>query len=1205
MNEKKKHSILIVDDENSNIIKLTNILSPDYIIYVAKNGANAIKAAEKYLPDVILLDIIMPDMDGYDVIAVLKGSEKTKSIPVLFITGLSDADDEEKGLALGAADYLTKPFSTPLVKLRVLHQIKLIEQFRTNEYDIVKYKLANDALHIALWDMDVVNTDPINPDNRLTWSREFRHMLGFSDEDDFPNVLHSWSDRLHPDDKEMTLNAFAAHMNDYSGQTPYDIESRLRLKDGTYRHFHALGTTFRDKDGIPIRVAGSLMDITKKKRMEQENADFIKKIEADAHWYKSILDAIPLPVTVTDADMNWTFVNKAVEDFLGVKLEDIRGTSCKNWNSEICDTDKCGIAYAKRGLKRTFFNHKDLSYQVDIEILRDMGGEVAGFIEVMQDITGIQQLANQRAEAEISSKAKSAFLANMSHEIRTPMNAIWGIIEILMQDRTLPEETMEGLGRIHSSCNLLLGIINDILDLSKIEAGKLDIMPSQYEVASLINDAIQLNIMRLGDKNITFEIEIDENIPARLIGDELRIKQILNNLLSNAFKYTDNGKVTLSGSFEHNAENGILILSVRDTGHGMTKEQVDRLFDEYSRFNQETGRAIEGTGLGMAITHHLLSLMGGKIHVESELEKGSLFTVRLPQNTVDNNVLGEELADNLRNFQKQNYITNTKTNGKSSQVIREHMPYGTVLIVDDVETNLYVAKGLMKSYGLKIDTVMSGSMAIDIIERGNAYDIIFMDHMMPVMDGIETTKRLRDLGYLKPIVALTANAIAGQADIFLENGFNDFISKPIDIRRLNSVLNKLIRDKQPPEVLEEARRQTRTAETNVNGGQKTALLIESFVRDARRASELLEGISRTEFEIEENLRKFIITVHGIKSALANIGETNLSELAYKLEIAGNERNLSLITDISPGFLRELRVLLDKYEVKQDSGDADEDIDELRNKLMSVQKMCLDYNRKGALDILEEINKKSHSRETHKIVDCVKEFLLISEFENAENAVANYMSDLLSGDVKNSIKEVSEILNNEIAGINIAKGLERYDGDEETYLRILRSYAASVRSVFGIVENAGKDNLKNYEITVHGIKGASYDIFADSVGEQAKALEMAAKSEDLSYIDGHNVEFLEAVQKLVGDIEDMLSAINAEIKKPEKDKPSEEDLLKLLSACGIYDMSEADAVMAEIEKYQYYDDGGLAVWLRENVDLINFSQIVEKLSYLENLNNSDN
>ncbi|MCL2031653.1 MAG: ATP-binding protein, partial [Oscillospiraceae bacterium] len=832
--------------------------------------------------------------------------------------------------------------------------------------------------------------------NTATWSQEFRWMLGFSDESDFPNTLNSWTDRLHPEDRDGVLAVFAAHLNDRTGQTPYDTEYRLLRKDGQYRHYHAFGTTLRDGGGIPLRVAGALMDITEKKRMERGIADAMARIEADAHWYKSILDAIPLPVTVTDAHMKWAFVNTAVEAFLGTRRENMYGKPCNSLNSEICNTDRCGLVCAKRGEKRTFFTQNDSSYQVDVEILKNLEGETAGFIEVVQDITDIQTLARERAEAETANQAKSSFLASMSHEIRTPMNAILGITDILMQDETLSAETAEGLSKIYSSCDLLLGIINDILDFSKIEVGKLDIMPAQYDVASLINDSVHLNMMRIGSKPIEFKLQIDKNIPAKLVGDGLRIKQILNNLLSNAFKYTDAGKVTLTASSEPGKDGTVtFVLGVKDTGYGMTEEQVARLFEEYSRFYQGNSRTIEGTGLGLAITQRLVGLMDGEIHVESEPRKGTLFTVRLPQGMVDADVLGEELAANLHKFHL-NYLANRK----SVHIVREPMPYGSVLIVDDVETNLYVAAGLMKPYGLRIDTVMSGRGAIEKITGGKVYDIIFMDHMMPEMDGIEVTKRLRGLQYANPIVALTANAVAGQADMFLQNGFDAFISKPIDIRQLNSVLNQLIRDRKPPEVVETARRQA--GGVRPAGGEPPradSLLMESFARDARKSVAALEDLLQNgKMEQEAGLQQFTTTVHGLKSALANIGESRLSETAYQLEQAGRARDAGPVTALTPDFLREMGVLLEAWEAKRaadgsgGSGGADEDPGELRGQLLALRDLCADYNRKGALDLLAGIRKGS--KETREALDGVKGYLLDSEFDEAENAVAACIDALL-------------------------------------------------------------------------------------------------------------------------------------------------------------------------------------------------------------------
>jgi len=729
----KMNTLFIVDDDVMILTELTYILRNEYKIYSAKDGATALEKIEKYLPDLVLLDVLLPDMNGFDVLSTLKMSESTKNIPVIFITGISENEHESEGLAIGAVDYIRKPFDDMVVKLRVRHQMQIINLQR------------------------------------------------------------------------------------------------------------------------------------------------------------------------------------------------------------------------------------DLEYTAKV--------------------------------AELANQTKSSFLANMSHEIRTPMNAILGVTEILIQRESLPVDIEEGLGRIYNSCDLLLGIINDILDFSKIEAGKLDIMPSQYKIASLINDSAHLNMMRINSKPIEFELQIDENIPANLIGDELRIKQILNNLLSNAFKYTDSGKVILSAGYETVKDGIMLVLSVRDTGHGMTAEQLNKLFVEYSRFNAEKNFAIEGTGLGLAITKRLVNLMNGIMDVESELGKGSFFTVKLPQKIVNTEVIGNEVAANLQQF-RMSYMIHRKR----GQLVRDPMPYGSVLIVDDMETNVYVAVGLMKLYKLQIDTAMSGQKAIDKIKEGNVYDIIFMDHMMPEMDGIETTKIIRDLGYTEPIVALTANAVTGQIDIFLQNGFNDFISKPIDIRQLNSILNRLIRDKQPQEAIEAARWQkseSSNGSADVQPQVDTPLLLESFIRDARKAIAWLEEQS-LQFENEEILQKYIIMVHGIKSSLWNIGETLLSELAFSLEKSGRNKDIEFIKASTPELIKDLRILLEKLEsVKKKEYEnqefLQENIEELRNKLHEITEMSSNYDRKGVLDILDGI--KNYSKETKAVLDNILGYILHSEFEEAQSAAASYAAVL--------------------------------------------------------------------------------------------------------------------------------------------------------------------------------------------------------------------
>jgi len=330
------------------------------------------------------------------------------------------------------------------------------------------------------------------------------------------------------------------------------------------------------------------------------------------------------------------------------------------------------------------------------------------------------------------------------------------------------------------------------------------------------------------------------------------------------------------------------------------------------------------------------------------------------------------------------------------------MPYGKVLVVDDVESNLYVANGLMKPYMLQIDTVMSGSEAIGKIESGTVYDIIFMDHMMPDMDGVETTARLRESGYTHPIVALTANVIEGQPEMFLRSGFDDFISKPIDIQRLNTILNKFIRDKQPPEVIEAAILQAAEAKNKAaSEGQSStelqagsdSLLIESFVRDVHRAIDILDELSREgRFESDEGLKKYTITVHGMKSSLWNVGEAGLSGTAAMLEQAGREDNTGLIFEATPGFISQLRTLTEKYELKREDGGSDGDVKALCDKLLVIEEKCADYDRKGALNAIAEVT--SCSDETRAVLDKVKENVLSSDFEEAESEVSAYREKLL-------------------------------------------------------------------------------------------------------------------------------------------------------------------------------------------------------------------
>jgi signal transduction histidine kinase/ABC-type amino acid transport substrate-binding protein/DNA-binding NarL/FixJ family response regulator len=591
-----------------------------------------------------------------------------------------------------------------------------------------------------------------------------------------------------------------------------------------------------------------------------------------------------------------------------------------------------------------------------------------------------RELYKQAVKAEQkASKSKSDFLAQMSHEIRTPMSAILGISEIQLRDERLSAGAEEGFRKIYDSGNLLLNIINDILDFSKIDAGKMEIVPHKYDIPSLVNDTVQLFRLRFESKLIAFNLRIGEDTPLELIGDQLRLRQILNNLLSNAFKYTETGEVRLSVAVEPGSgdETVMLVLKVSDTGQGMTKDQVKRIFDKYSRFNMAINSGIPGTGLGMNITKRLIEMMGGEIFVESEIGQGSVFTVRLPQKTCGSALCGAETVESLRNFSYSNTT-------KRAQITPEYMPYGRVLVVDDVESNLYVATGLLRLYGLSIETANSGFEAIKKIKDGGVYDVVFMDHMMPVMDGIKATNILRGSGYNQPIVALTANAISGQAEMLLSNGFDRFISKPIDSRELDLVLKELIRDRKPPETLEAARRERPKAV--ITPEKYLTELKKYFIKDAEGIIKVLEDIyAKIDGLDDTDIASYTTAVHGIKSALKNIGETRLSELALELEKAGEARDFDVVLGETPALLENLKALIAKLKPQEKSlaGEVSrEDRLYLKEKLYELGTACETFNIRAAETVLLDLGQRSWPGEIDEALNEISLSLLRGEFKKA-------------------------------------------------------------------------------------------------------------------------------------------------------------------------------------------------------------------------------
>ena len=417
--------------------------------------------------------------------------------------------------------------------------------------------------------------------------------------------------------------------------------------------------------------------------------------------------------------------------------------------------------------------------------LGELNKTVSEQSDQLQEALDIAQKANE---------AKSDFLAKMSHEMRTPLNAIIGLSMLALEDDDLNEDTRVNVAKVNSAGSSLLSTVNDILDISKIEAGKYELNPNEYYVASLINDVASQSSTYLGNKHIKFKLNVDEYLPRRLYGDDLRIKQVLNNLLSNAFKYTKEGSVEFDINCTVDGEIIWLTACIRDSGIGIKIEDIGNLFEDYTQMDSKKNTGIIGTGLGLPIVKRLVEMMQGTIVVESEYGKGSTFRIMIPQKTVNAEEIGPEMARSLSDLS----YSDVKRQGEA-RLSRISLPYARVLVVDDFATNLDVARGLMKPYGMKIDCVTSGQEAIDaIMDESMHYDAVFMDHMMPGMDGIEAARHIReiDTDYAKniPVIALTANAIVGSENEFLDNGFQAFISKPIDVPRLDAVIREWIHD---------------------------------------------------------------------------------------------------------------------------------------------------------------------------------------------------------------------------------------------------------------------------------------------------------------------------------------------------------------------------------------------------------------------------
>ncbi|MDR0888267.1 MAG: response regulator [Coriobacteriales bacterium] len=657
------------------------------------------------------------------------------------------------------------------------------------------------------------------------------------------------------------------------------------------------------------------------------------------------------------------------------------------------------------------YKGKKLEINVTIRVVHDSDNKISGVIMIGHDITDINEA---KLQAELANRTKTEFLANISHELRTPLNAVNGLAELELH-KDLPKDTLSNLEKIYGSGVTLLNIINDILDISKIDSGKFVLTPTDYDIASVISDTVSMNIVRIGSKPIKLQLQIDPDLPHRLYGDELRVKQIMNNLLSNAIKYTPEGTVTLSLSVKRMEKDCWLFGSVQDTGIGIRREDMPNLFAEYQRFDTGKNRKIEGTGLGLHLTKQLVNMMDGVIHVASKYGEGSTFSFKVRQAVIDDEPIGEKLANDLQGFKMFDDPSHRIT-----MIDYVPMEFANILLVDDVVTNLDVAKGMLEPYKATVHSVTSGQQAIDrVLNSHTKYDIILMDHMMPRMDGIEATQKIRAIGteYARnvPIVALTANAVTGIKELFLDNGCQDFLTKPIEVEELDRVMHTWVLDKQPKDVRDKALRDVEKYDKARDISEQDAI---QLLKDAQiDGLDVDDGVARFSQNAnvymrvvhsfihnmpnmlvelgrvnEGTLPDYSIVVHGAKGSCYGIGAKAAGDAAYELEVAAkaddwetvNEKNHKLIMQIKK-LIVDLKVLEKHFDAEQHkNGEArkttdapnEELLDKLReaaeNYDIETMQRVMDelkaYDYKDGTDLIEWLDGQVSSFDYDSIIE---------------------------------------------------------------------------------------------------------------------------------------------------------------------------------------------------------------------------------------------
>ena len=646
-----------------------------------------------------------------------------------------------------------------------------------------------------------------------------------------------------------------------------------------------------------------------------------------------IYESANTAILIFDEYFRLVLANPYGQELLGIKkienqklMQLFQGTEAESGRI------KDGILRDNKGVAELVSVHGAISCSLNFSLARDFHDDPYCIVCFVYDLT---KEKNMLEEVVRANEAKSQFLANMSHEIRTPINGILGMDSVLLKE-CHDENLREYAKNIQSAGQSLLSIINDILDISKIESGKMEILTIRYQLFSILNDCYNLTKIKLQNKPVSFIMQINEKLPSWLYGDEVRIRQIINNFLSNAVKYTKEGNITFELDFEEKTDEQILlVITVRDTGIGIKEEDLGKLFESFTRIEEKRNRNIEGTGLGLNLTKNLVNLMGGEVFAESTYGKGSCFTAKIPQKIADAKPMGD--------FGKryQQYLS-TSDDDKLSFLA----PDAKILVVDDVTMNLKVVEGLLKATKIQIDTAVSGSECLECVKT-TPYQMIFLDHMMPEMDGLETLEHMKNLAdnpnAQTPVIMLTANAIVGAKEEYIEAGFTDYLTKPIRETELLEMILKYLpeelvcenggqgieksqdaQDMEQPEAGGEGAEPLQRLEQLEGLDVKTGLtycmneedfyieMLQEFLQ-SDKASQLKH------FLAEEDWDNYRTTVHALKSTSLTIGAAHLSGEAKALEMAAKEGNMDYIRSHHDGVMDEYKELTDHLKEILENG----------------------------------------------------------------------------------------------------------------------------------------------------------------------------------------------------------------------------------------------------------------------------------------------